>query len=150
MATQNFKLSLIGLTWLPLLQQFFLPPKIANLEKGDWNKYGYYCGTTSNPMAKFSPLANINFSRKLSPEDMEVINKVSQFKPEERKDGVCSSLEEWALLILKPKLKYAYNADEESEKGYKRTLDMRPNVFISNLDFSKGVGVGKTSQLVYL
>jgi hypothetical protein len=35
MAAQNFKLSLIVLTWLRQLQQFFLTPEITNLEKGD-------------------------------------------------------------------------------------------------------------------
>jgi hypothetical protein len=38
---------------------------------------------------------------------------------------------------FKPMLKHAYNADEDSEKHYKRTLDTRPTFYISNLDFSK-------------
>jgi hypothetical protein len=41
----------------------------------------------SNPMAKKAPLANINFSKIMSPKDKEVNNKVSQFKPKEGKDG---------------------------------------------------------------
>jgi hypothetical protein len=66
MATQNFKLSLIVLTWLHQLEQHFLHPDMATSDNGDWNKYGKYCGTTSNPMAKSAPLANINISKKLT------------------------------------------------------------------------------------
>jgi hypothetical protein len=40
---------------------------MATLDNGDWNQYGKYCGTTSNPMAKSAPLANMNFSKKNSP-----------------------------------------------------------------------------------
>jgi hypothetical protein len=61
----------------------------------------------------------------------------------EGKDGVCTSLEKWALLLLKPTLKHVYSADEESEKHFKRTLDMRPTFFISNLEFSKEGGCGQ-------
>jgi hypothetical protein len=91
-------------------------------------------------MANKAQLANINFSKNGSPKDKEVINKVSQFKLEEGKDEVCTSLEDWTLLILKPTLNHANNSDEESEKCYKRTFDMRPIFFISNLDFSKEGG----------
>jgi len=94
-------------------------------------------------MAKYAPLANINFSKKMSLKDKEVISKVSLFKPEKGKDGVCTFLQKWALLILLPTLKHAYNTDEESEKHYKKTLDMRPTFFISNLDFSKDSGHGQ-------
>jgi hypothetical protein len=40
---------------------------MATSDNGDWNKYGKYCGTTSNPMAKYAPLANINFPKKIHP-----------------------------------------------------------------------------------
>jgi hypothetical protein len=53
MATQNFKLSLIVLTWQRQLQQYFLHSKMATSDNGDWNNIGIYCGTTSNPMAKY-------------------------------------------------------------------------------------------------
>jgi hypothetical protein len=108
MATQNFKLSLIILTLLRQLQQYFLHSKMATSDNGDWDKHGKYCGTTSNPMAKYAPLANINFSKKLSLDDKDIIINVLQFKPEEGKYGVCTSLEEWAFIILKPTLKHAY------------------------------------------
>ncbi len=105
MENENFKLSLIVLTWLRQLQQYFLNADIANSPDGDWNKYGKYCGVSTNPMAKNVPLANINFSKNLSPQKKEVINNISQFKPDkEKKGGVCTSLEEWAVLILKPNI----------------------------------------------
>jgi hypothetical protein len=112
----------------------------GNSDNGDWNKHGKYCGTTSNPMAKYAPLANINFSKKLSPDDKDVFINVLQFKPEERKYGVCTSLEEWAFIISKPMLKHAYNADEESERHWTRISNMRSKFFISNIDFTKDGG----------
>ena len=42
-------------------------------------------------MAKSAALANINFSKKLSPDDKEVIKNVLQFKPKEGKYGVWTS-----------------------------------------------------------
>ncbi len=50
---------------------------------------------------------------------------------------MCTSLEEWAFLILKPTLKHAYDADEESERRWNRTSNMRSKFFISNMDFTK-------------
>ncbi len=64
---------------------------MATSDNGDWNKYGKYCGTTSNPMAKYAPLANINFPKQMSPDDEDIINNVLQFKPEEGKHRVCIS-----------------------------------------------------------
>jgi hypothetical protein len=66
-ATPNFKFSLIVLKWLPQLQQYFLYLDMATSDNGDWNKYQKYCGTTSNPMAKFAPLANLNFLKNCHP-----------------------------------------------------------------------------------
>ncbi len=42
MATQNFKLSLIVLTWLHQLEQHFLHPDMETSDNEDWNKYGKY------------------------------------------------------------------------------------------------------------
>ena len=67
------------------LQQYFLHPDIANSPNGGWNKYGKYCGVSTNPMAKNAPLPNINFSKFESPEEKEIINNVSQFKPDKGK-----------------------------------------------------------------
>jgi hypothetical protein len=130
-ATQNFKLSLILLIWLHQLQQYFLHPNMTTSDNEDWNKYGKYCGTTSNPMATSPPLANINFSKQLSPNDKDVIKNVLQFNPEEEKYGVCTSLEEWAFLILKWTFTHAYDADEECETRWNRASNMRPTFFIS-------------------
>ena len=85
MENHNFKLSLIVLTWLRQLQRYLLTPEIKNSPKEDWNKYGKYCGVSTNPMAKNAPLANINFSKFESPEEKEAINNVSQFKPDKGK-----------------------------------------------------------------
>ncbi len=74
MENHNFKLSLIVLTWLRQLQRYLLTPEIKNSPKEDWNKYGKYCGVSTNPMAKNAPLANINFSKFESPEEKEVLS----------------------------------------------------------------------------
>ncbi len=83
-------------------------------------------------MAKSALLANINFLKKLSPDDKEVIKNILQFKPEEGKYGVCTSLEERAFLILKRMFMHAYNADEESETHWNRSSNMRPTFFIKH------------------
>jgi hypothetical protein len=140
MATQNFKLSLIILRWLRQHQQYFLHSDMATSDNGYWNEYVKYCGTTSDPMAKSAPLANINFSKKLSRDDKDVIKNVLQFKSEEGKYGVCTSLEEWAFLILKRMFTHAYYADEESVMHWNRTSNMRLKFFISNIDFTKDGG----------
>ncbi len=82
----------------------------------------------------------LTFQKKLSPNDKNVTYNVSQFKPEKGKYGVCTSLGVWAFLILKPMLKHAYNADEESERLWNRTSNMRSKNFISNIDFTKDGG----------
>jgi hypothetical protein len=137
MENQNFKFSLIVLTCLPQLQQYFLNPDIANSPDGDWNKYEKYCGVSTNPMAKNAPLANINFSKNLSPQEKEVINNVLQFKPDKGRKGVYTSLEEWAFLILKPNVVQREVADEESETHWDRMIKGRPKFIISNIDFTK-------------
>jgi hypothetical protein len=137
MENHNFKLSLIILTWLRQLQQYFLTPVIKNSPKGDWNKYGKNCGVSTTPMAKNTPLANINFSKIESSEEKEVINNVSQFKPEEGTKGVCTSLEEWAFLILKPNVVQGRVADNKSETNWARMLKGQPKFIISNIDFTK-------------
>ncbi len=62
----NSTLSLVVLTWLWQLQQFFL-----NEEKkdkiGDWNNFGKYTGTTANNLKDTTPLPNINFSSASTP-----------------------------------------------------------------------------------
>ncbi len=88
-------------------------------------------------MAKNAPLENITFSKFDSPEEKEVINNVSQFKPEKGKKGVCTSLEEWAFLILKPNVVQGRVADDESERHWARVLKGRPKFIISNIYLTK-------------
>ena len=104
---------------------------MATLDNGDWNQYGKYCGTTSNPMAKSAQLANLNLSKKLSPMIRMSLRMFCEFNPEEEKYGVCTSLEEWAFLILKWTFTHAYDADEECETRWNRASNMRPTFFIS-------------------
>ncbi len=76
----------------------------------------------------------------MSPDDKDVIKNVLQFKLEEGNHGVCTSLEEWAFLILKWMFTHAHDADEESETCWNRASNMRPTFFISNIDFTKNGG----------
>ncbi len=65
--------------------------------------FGKYCGTTHNLLKNTAPLANINFSMYSTQNNLTQTTQVKQFKPFEKKKGVCTSLEEWALPILQPK-----------------------------------------------
>ena len=113
----NGILSLIVLTWLRQLQQFFLNED-KNDKNGDWNIFGNYTGTTSNHL-RDTPLANIKLSSASSPNVLTQITKITQFKPFEEIKGVCTGLEEWALRILQPEkdqefqLKELYDNDAE-------------------------------------
>jgi hypothetical protein len=61
----NGTLSLIILTWLCQLQQFFLDED-KNDKNGDWKIFEKYTGTTSNHL-RDTPLVNINFCSASSP-----------------------------------------------------------------------------------
>ena len=119
----NSVLCLVILTWMRQLQEFFL-----DVEKlpsnGNWNKWGKYTGVTSNPYTKNAPLLNINFSTIEKPGFIEQITSVHQFKPNEEVPGVCTSLEEWAFRILKPKHQVQFTElveyDVESEERFIR------------------------------
>jgi hypothetical protein len=54
-------------------------------------------------MKDTTPLANINFSTIAKPKVLNQIANVNNFEPNEDITGVCTSLEEWAFCILKPK-----------------------------------------------
>ncbi len=54
-------------------------------------------------MMDTTPLANINFSTIAKPKVLNQITNVNDLKPNEDITGVCTSLEEWAFCILKPK-----------------------------------------------
>ncbi len=140
----NNTLSLIVLTWLCQLQQFFLNED-KNDKNGDWNIFGKFTGTTSNHLKK-TPLANINFSRASSPNVLTLITKITQFKPSEEFKGVCTSLEEWALCILQPKkdqefqLKERYNNDADTTWHWDRVVkEKKPACFkITTMDSTAG------------
>jgi hypothetical protein len=71
-------------------------------------------------------LANINFSSVLTPNILTQITKIKQFKPFEEIKGVCTSLEESALRILKPnqelQLKELYDNDPEIAQHWDRVV----------------------------
>ncbi len=122
----NGILSLVVLTWLRQLQQFFLNEENKD-QNGDWNIFRKYTGTTTNNMKETTPLANINFSGVSTPNSLTQITKIKQFKPTEDIKGVCTSLEEWALRILSLhediQLKELYDNDSETEHCMDRVLD---------------------------
>ncbi len=119
----NGILSLVVLTWLRQLQQFFLNDEHGH-KNGDWNDLGKYTGVTTNPMKDITPLANINFSAAAKPKVLTQITNLDQFKPNEDITGVCTSLEEWALRILKPnqvvQLQKLVEADSETASRIER------------------------------
>ena len=122
----NSILSLVVLTWLRQLQQFFLDDEHGH-KNGDWNNLGKYTGVTTNPMKDTTPLANINFSAAAKPKVLTQITNLDQFKPNEDITGVCTSLEEWALRILKPnqtvQLQDLVDTDSETESRIKRVQE---------------------------
>jgi hypothetical protein len=121
----NGTLSLIVMTWMRQLQQFFLDEEKKD-KNGDWNNFRKYTGTTSNNLKHTTPLVNINFSSVSTPNILTQITKIQQFKPFEEIKGVCSSLEEWALRILQPnqefKLKELYDNDPETAQCWDRVM----------------------------
>jgi hypothetical protein len=98
----NGILSLVVLTWLHQLQQFFLDDKHGH-KNGDWNDLGKYTGVTTNPMKDMTPLANINFSAAAKPKVHTQITNVDQFKPNKDVTGVCTSLEEMGVTYSQTK-----------------------------------------------
>jgi hypothetical protein len=124
-ARQNNTLTLVVLTWLRQLQQYFFDTTLN--KSGDWSKMGKYCGMTTNPLKNTAPLANINFSKYSQQQVVEQITHVKQFKPLENREGFCTSLEEWALHILKPKewfqLELLYDKDKDTKLRWNRVTE---------------------------
>jgi hypothetical protein len=89
---------LVVLTWMRQLQQFFYELDETD-DAADWNDLGRYWGNTVQ--AKEIGLSYINMATVNSDEHTLVTN-VSQFKPNETRHDVVSSLEQWAAMILKP------------------------------------------------
>ncbi len=58
----------------------------------------------------------------------ELITHVKDFKPLENRDGVCTSLNEWALRILtsdkKFPLKNLYNKDKETHQRFDHAIQV--------------------------
>jgi hypothetical protein len=135
----NTTLSLVILTWLQQLQQFFLN---KNTDKtGDWNIFGKYCGPTQNLLKNTAQLANINFSKYSTQNNLTQITQVKQFKPFEEKKGVCTSLEEWALCILQPnkefQMKVLHVTDPETAQLQDRVTGKKCTTFkITENDFT--------------
>ncbi len=50
--------------------------------------FGKYCGTTQNILKNTAPLANINFSKYSTQNNLTQITQGNQFKPFEEKKGV--------------------------------------------------------------
>jgi hypothetical protein len=97
----NITLSLVILTWLRQLQQFFLDKNIrmgtgtfleniAVQPKTFWRILHHF-QTSTSPFSKYSTQNNLS-----------QITQVKHFKPFEEKKVVCTSLKEWALCILQP------------------------------------------------
>jgi hypothetical protein len=79
---KNPTLYLVILTWLRQLQQCFFE-KSEQDPLRDWNKNGWYYG--------------IGTGLTRTP-----VTDVSYFKPNEKRDDVITSLEEWAARLMKP------------------------------------------------
>jgi hypothetical protein len=73
-------------------------------------------------------LANINFSQYSQQQVSELITQVKDFKPLENRDGVCTSLKEWALRILTPDKKFPleniYNKDKETLQQFDHAIQV--------------------------
>jgi hypothetical protein len=124
----NSTLSLVILTWLQQLQQYFLNKEEKD-KNGDWNNFRKYTGTTANNLKDTTPLANINFFSVSTPNVLTQITKIKQFKPFEEIKGVYTSLEEWALHILQPdqefQLKELYDNDPETAQRWDRVMEWK-------------------------
>jgi hypothetical protein len=133
-------LTLVVLTWLRQLQQYFL--QRPNNYNGDWSKLGKYYGMTTNHFKSTTPLANINFSQYSQQQVPELITHVKDFKPLENRDGVYTSLEEWTLRILTPDkkfpLKNLYNKDKETRRHFDHAIQVlnKDTFEISNDNFT--------------
>jgi hypothetical protein len=71
---------------------------------------------------------------------LKPITTVEAFKPEEGKEGVCTSLDKWALRVLKPEqefqLKGLYKDDDETKKLWERVIDSTAQITFSITDMN--------------
>ena len=144
----NFRLSLIILTWVRQLQQYFLCPANINSPTRDWNEYGKYCAVASNAFAKTTPLANMYFSKAEKSEDKTLITSANQIKPTEGKSGVCTSLEEWAFCILRPNeiVDDGSKINKETEDRWNRAEKHTEPFKITDHDFTKKTDVSNDPE----
>ena len=125
---------LIVLTWMRQLQQFFYELE-ENDEATDWNNLGRYWGNTN---AKVIGLWNINMATAQSDVHTLVTN-VSQFKPNEKRDDVVTSLEQWAAMIFKPILTVKQMNRETLDREYRARLRIENSKYfftISHKDYT--------------
>jgi hypothetical protein len=73
-ARHNNTLTLVVLTWLRQLQQYFFDTALN--KNGGWSKMGKYCGMATNPLKNTAPLENINFSKYSQQQVVEQITHV--------------------------------------------------------------------------
>ena len=136
---ENATLTLVILTWLRQLQQFFCESDTQH--NGDWSNKGKYTPTNKNPTTT-EPLSHIFFSTYDKQLFLKQITSLSDLIPiEDNKRGVCTSLEEWAMRILKPshkvQLENLYNTSSETETRWTRsTEETLPTFCITDLNLS--------------
>jgi hypothetical protein len=92
-------LYLVVLTWSRQLQQFFFEIDDTDVRR-DWNKYGRYYGTKKLNQGDFG-LGYMHMST-ADGNEKTLIFHISCFRPDEKRKGVISSLEEWAARLLQP------------------------------------------------
>ncbi len=94
-------------------------------------------------------MANINFATVEKPKVLIQITSVNDLKPKEDITGVCTSLEEWAFYILKPKhqvqLSELVETDSESGDRFDRAHDKNEQEFeITTTDFTSNTNDHET------
>jgi hypothetical protein len=95
---KNPTLCLVMLMWLEQLQQCPFE-KSEQDPLRDWNKYGWYYGTSNGFISGRPMLSNIVMSTVKS-ETRTPVTDMSYFKPNKERDDVVTSLEEWAARLL--------------------------------------------------
>lgn len=133
----NPTLSLVTLTWLRHLQQFFYED--ITQKNGDRCEMGKYSPTKNNPTCASTPLTNILFSRYDQQLFLTPITCLEDFKPiEDSKRGVCTPLEEWAMRILKPtntiQLQKLHDISTETETRWENADKDHPEFCIKDIN----------------
>ena len=125
---------LVVLTWMRQLQQFFYEQADDDAAI-DWNNLGRYWGNTN---AKVIGLWNINMAT-VNSDVHTLVTNVSQFKPNEKRDDVVTSLEQWAAMIFKPILTVKQKNRETLDREYRARLRIENSKYfftISHKDYT--------------